>query len=616
MTTNSTTNSAPRPGSSGASAAGVTTGSPAGSLPTSRQNSTAAEQSSENVNAALSPGRRWSILLLILIPVFIGALDLTIVSAILPEILTRLNIPVDTNLDIAAWAITGYLLAYIVSMAVTGRLSDLIGRRAVYLGCLAIFIVGSYWVATAHEWPTEIMNQVARQWFGVRPDNNQLTLIAVIIGRVIQALGAGAMVPVSFALVADLFPDNKRAQPIGLIGAIDTLGWVLGHLYGGVMVNYFTQNGAQIEATLRNLGLNWPAPDWHTLFFLNVPIGIVAFILTIVALRGVKHPRGEGGFDLIGTFLLAGSLIALTVGLGGRAEVSGATSLQRLGEESSGTPFNPILIIGAIVTFVAFIAWEWRRRYPMIELHLFKKRNVSSAAAANLLIGFCLMLGLVSVPLLVNLRAEDTSARSIALAAERAGILLSALTIPMAIVAIPGGSLASRVGYRTTTAAGLLIAAVGFLIAGLTWRADTPDLVMAGHMILVGIGLGITIAPIGTAVINEAKASQHGVASALVIILRLLGMTLAVSFLTAFALTRVNGLFQEMMVGRIGDQAVAVRTYFEAGVQVIREMLLIGAAACTTALIPALGLHGKSTDLHVSNPDLPRTSAATIGRVQ
>src|SRR5204862_1566414 len=109
----------------------------------------------------VSAHRRWVVLALVLIPMFIGALDLTIVSAILPEVLTRLNIPIDTNLGTAAWAVTGYLLAYTVSMTVMGRISDLIGRRGVYLVCLAIFIAGSWWVAMAHELPTLLLDQFA-----------------------------------------------------------------------------------------------------------------------------------------------------------------------------------------------------------------------------------------------------------------------------------------------------------------------------------------------------------------------------------------------------------------------------------------------------------------------
>lgn len=207
----------------------------------------------------VTPGRRRLIIVLVLIPIFIGSLDLTIVSAILPEVLTKLSIPVDTNLGLAAWAVTGYLLAYTVSMMVMGRVSDLVGRRGAFLVCLAIFTFGSLFVATAHLLPTAVLNDFARRVLGQRPDLNQLTLLAVIIGRVIQALGAGAIVPVSLALVADMFPPEKRGAPVGLVGAFDTLGWVLGHLYGGLMVNFFSVNGEAIRQFVQNLGLDWPA---------------------------------------------------------------------------------------------------------------------------------------------------------------------------------------------------------------------------------------------------------------------------------------------------------------------------------------------------------------------
>jgi MFS family permease len=547
----------------------------------------------------VSRHRRWIIMALILIPVFIGALDLTIVSAILPEVLTRLNIPVDTNLGSAAWAVTGYLLAYTVSMAIMGRVSDLIGRRGVYLVCLGIFIFGSWWVATAHELPAELFNQIARQVLHQRPDLNQLTLNAVIVGRVIQALGAGAMVPVSMALVADLYPPEQRAQPIGIIGAVDTMGWVLGHLYGGLMVNFFNQHGETIAAWLRQIGLDWPAPDWHTLFYLNVPIGIVALILTWWALRGAEHPVARGRFDFIGAILASLALIGLNIGLGGNTDITGSTNLNNLNSQpDSGIP--PILVLFAsAVCFLLFLFVEWRRHDPLINLHLFRKRNISAASATNLLVGFCLMLGLVSVPLLVNLRAENTTAEAISKAAEQAGILLSALTIPMALAAIPGGLLANRIGYRATTMGGMAMAGVGFLLAGLTWHADTPDLIMAVEMVLAGVGLGLTISPIGTAVINEVDESERGVSSALVIILRLVGMTVAISSLTTFALNRVtylmdiarSQLLPSLTPEQIQQQAVAA--YFSSAIRAIDEMLLIGAVVCVVSLVPAMFLRGS-----------------------
>jgi MFS family permease len=543
--------------------------------------------------------RRWFILILILIPVFIGALDLTIVSAILPEVMTRLNIPLDTHTGTAAWAITGYLLAYTLSMTLTGRISDLVGRRKVYFVCLVIFIVGSWWVATAHELPTALLNLFARVVLHERPDTNLLTLYSVIIGRIIQALGAGAMVPVSMALVGDLFPPEHRAQPIGLIGAIDTVGWVLGHLYGGLMVNFFNNNGEFIFQRLHEIGLDWPAPDWHTLFYINVPIGIIALILTWLALRGVEHPASGGRFDYVGAVLASLALIGINVGVGGNADAAMSTSRAALESGGGPSPVNLPLLIVAAVCFVAFLVWEWRNPHPLIELHLFRKRNVAAASATNVFIGFCLMLALVSVALLINLRAEDASAASIAKAAEQTGILLSGLTIPMALVAIPGGWLANRLGYRATTTIGLALAAVGFAVAGVIWTDQTPDWQIAANMVVVGIGLGLTISPIGTAVINEADESQHGVASALVIILRLVGMTLAVSSLTAYAFSRITYLvdiarsqFPTTLTAQEMEHA-SVQAYFSSGVHVIAEMLLVGAVVCVLALIPALFLRGK-----------------------
>ena len=162
------------------------------------------------------------ILALVCFPVFIGALDLTIVSAVLPEVIRSLSIEIQ-KLDVAGWIVTGYFLSYAISMTFMGRVSDIAGRRAVYLICLVVFFVGSWIVAASPGWPTEIAERIV-QLFGGRPAAGFASLYALIVGRVIQAFGAGAMVPVSMALVADLYPPEKRALPLGIIGAVDTAG--------------------------------------------------------------------------------------------------------------------------------------------------------------------------------------------------------------------------------------------------------------------------------------------------------------------------------------------------------------------------------------------------------
>ena len=136
---------------------------------------------------AIRPPRPTLILALVCLPVFIGALDLTVISAVLPQVMYDLEIPLQSGLDDASWLVTGYLLAYTVTMSFMGRVSDLYGRRRVYLLCLALFAAGSAGVALAETLP----------W--------------LIVGRVVQAIGGGAMVPVSMALVGDLFPPARRA---------------------------------------------------------------------------------------------------------------------------------------------------------------------------------------------------------------------------------------------------------------------------------------------------------------------------------------------------------------------------------------------------------------------
>jgi MFS family permease len=511
----------------------------------------------------------WLILALICLPVFIGALDLTIVSAFLPEIVVKLQLPLQTSLDEAAWVVSGYLLAYAISMTFMGRVSDLIGRRKVYAACLLIFIAGSILVATADQAPTNLLYSLYRR-LGQRPDPSSVTLLAIIIGRVVQALGAGALVPVSLALVGDLFPPGRRAQPLGVIGAVDTLGWVLGHLYGGILVQFL---------------------PWQALFWINVPVTLAALALVWWGLRNVIEHRASGRFDFLGSALIVGSLICLNLGLGANIEVSGtASSFQDVNQMP---PSAGYLILAAAVLLVGFVLVEARARDPLINLKLFRQRNLSAGAFINLIIGFCLMIGLVSVPILVNVRTE--SASKLQQAALQVGFLLSTLTVPMALAAIPGGWLSQRYGTRVTTLLGLGLALAGFGLIWRTWYLEIPDLIIGLEMALVGIGIGLTFSPISESVINSAGEDERGVASALVIILRLIGMTVSVSSLTTLSLHRVEQL-AILQLGSVADPLQYADTYAHITVQVLAELGLVGAALCGIALVTAFLLRKPTSE--------------------
>jgi len=525
----------------------------------------------------------WPVLALVCLPVFIGALDLTIVSAVLPTVIFELKIPVQTGLDDAAWIVSGYLLAYAVSMTFMGRVSDLLGRRRVFLICLGIFFLGSWWVAATEGTPAQLAFRLARLITGERPDRSMMALYALIAGRVVQAFGAGAIVPVSMALAGDLFPPARRALPLGLVGAVDTAGWVLGHLYGGIMVQYFR---------------------WQVLFWINLPIVALAFALIWWALRGLKQTLAPGGVDWWGTALISLSLIGLNVGLAANESTTSSVALP-----DKSPPYAVPVLIGAAVAFLAFLWVERRSAAPLLNLQRFSDRNVRAATTTNLLVGFCLMVGLVSVPLLINAVGARTSEEG----ALVSGYLLSAFTIPMALAAIPGGLLAERLGFRWTTALGLALALAGFIlmtrwqpemarlavewVAALGSRtAPTPEmwqslLRMIAGLLLAGVGLGVTIAPIGAAVINAVPDSERGIASALVIILRLIGMTVSVSGMTTFGVRREAALLKSALAGvplteaqKIGEVTQRVTT------QVTSEMAWIAAGVCVLALIAALWL--------------------------
>jgi EmrB/QacA subfamily drug resistance transporter len=487
-------------------------------------------------------------LALVAVAIFVGAVDLTVVSAVLPKIMLDLGVSLDSELGRASWVVTGYLLAYTVSMTFVGRLSDLLGRRRVYMVSLVIFLVGSAQVAAAP------------------------SLGWLVFGRVVQALGAGAMVPVSMALVSDIFAPAARAAALGFIGAVDTAGWMVGHLYGGVLMRIFD--------------------DWRLLFWINLPIGLVALGLTWWALREVPQRRATGSFDWLGTLLISASLTALNIGLAAGAEL-GASDFY--GERAGPPPYAAPLVLLALALLGAFIWWERRARDPLLDLALFRDRGAAAACAVNAMVGFALALAITNVPLFINTRLllfESADPDVLRRAAWDTGWVLSALTLSMAVAALPGGFLAGRLGDRLVTAAGLAMAVAGyFLMSG--WAATTGYPLMVAQLILTGLGLGLVIAPAADAVIRAAGEDRRGAVAAIVIALRLVGMTVGVAMLTLWGVQRQDALRR---AGAGDPLAAADPALFLMNIaaEVIGETFLFGAVALALGLLLAAGMGGRA----------------------
>ena len=503
------------------------------------------------------------ILALICVPIFIGAVDLTVVTAVLPKIMADLQVSIDTELNRATWVISGYLLAYTISMTFMGRLSDIYGRRGTYLLCLGIFVAGSAAVALAP------------------------TLNGVITGRVVQAFGAGALVPIAMALASDLFAPARRATALGVIAAVDTAGWMVGHLYGGVLMRAFD--------------------SWRLLFWVNLPLGVIAIGLTWWALRDMQTGRLSGAFDWLGALLITASLTALNLGLSAGAEL-GRTDFYG---ESEGSPAYALpLVLASIVLLAAFVWAERRAADPLLDLRLFRDRSVAAACAINALSGFALALALANVPLFINTRlalfnpSDPDILRS---AAWYSGWVLSALTLAMAAAAPLGGRMAGRFGARWPTAIGMALASGGYLLLS-RWHSGTGYAAMVAGLATAGVGLGLASSPVAATVIGASDAERRGSASALVIILRLIGMTVGVSVLTLWGVQRQQALRQ---AGAADTLAASDPQQFLVNVaaHVVDETFLFAFAACVLGLLLGLMLAEnrelRTGELGTGHNDLP-----------
>ncbi len=515
------------------------------------------------------------------VPVFVGALDLTVVSAVLPTVIGDLRIPLQEGLDDASWAVSGYFLAYALGIAVMGRASDAVGRRAAYLAALAVFSLGSGLAAASSEIGPAVADMLTAL-AGWSSDRSFAALYAFVAARLVQGFGAGAMLPVSLALTGDLFPVGRRSVPLGVVSGVDTAGWVLGHLYGGLLVQVM---------------------PWSWIFWLNLPIAAAAFALIWRKLRSLK--RRTRSFDWSAAIALAVALVALDLALSSsETGPSGSVLPDRI-----PAAVAPLLVVGALAALL-FLWLERRSATPLLELGAPRSR-AWVASTVNFLVGGCLIATLVSVPLVMN----AAGARSSASAALGSGVVLAAFTIPMAIAAVAGGWLA-RAAPRAVTVSGLALASAGLLLVAQVRPESArqalalvgalpvrPELVEVGDLLalaaalaLSGIGLGLTIAPLSSTVIDASATDRRGTAASLVIALRLLGMMVGTSLLTTYGVRRWAALapmvFADIPLDRpdrLADAAFALTA------TIADEMVLSAAAVSLVASFIALRLPSRTS---------------------
>jgi MFS family permease len=483
--------------------------------------------------------------------VLLGALDTYVVVTIMRDIMRDVGIAVNQVQRVTP-IITWYLLGYIAAMPLLGRASDRFGRKLMLQLSLVGFAAGS--VVTAM--------------------SSDLTML--IIGRFIQGTASGALLPVTFALAADLWSQRSRAGVLGGIGAAQELGSVLGPLYGIFIV--------------------WLLTTWRDVFWINVPLAAIAMVMIHFSLPSRKP--GDGPPERVD--VVGGVLLAIALGLA----VWGLYNPQPDGKQVLPSWGLPVLC-GALAAAVVFAIWERFSRTRLIEPAGVQFLPFLCALGASLCAGGALMVTLVDVELFgQGVLGVDQN--------EAAGLLLRFL-IALPIGALLGGWLATRVGDRWIASAGLLIAAGGYWLISL-WHVDVRtrhhDLVVFSlptfdtDLALAGLGLGLVIGPLTSAALRAVPPAQHGIASSAVVVARMIGMLVGVASLSAFGLYKFQQILQSLPKPKgnpldIADQIS--RNYQTAYTKEYGYIFTITAIVCVVGAL--LGLLIGSREKHPIEPE-------------
>ncbi len=440
--------------------------------------------------------------------VFLAGLELMVTAVALPAIVA--DLAGWTNLREASWIINGYLLVYVVAMPLAGRLADLWGNRRLFLAALTVFVLGSLLA-------------------GMAP-----TLETLIAARLVQAVGGGALIPVATSAASHLFDGPARPRALGAIGALTFLGMAAGPFLGAAILG-----AVHPEAALSRIGVPYEsvlhqvlAPAWRWVFYVNVPIGIVALVIAWAASSGWETPRRTGRIDLIGAVLfsafLVGALGALTL-LGSRA--------------SSGSGgVDPVVVAVGLVA-IALVAGPialvrgLRVPDPFIDPRLFRHPAFRSAAIVSALTGYGLATAIVGGAVFVD--------RVLYGGPNEQRLALGALAAATALGALASGLAARMLPLRLVTLVGLG-ASIGALIVMSGWTPDTPIEAVALALAVFGVGFGLTVTPRSTAAIESVAREAYGIASSTVTVARMIGMAVGLAILTAYGSTTIDRLYDQV----------------------------------------------------------------------
>jgi EmrB/QacA subfamily drug resistance transporter len=412
---------------------------------------------------ALYPTKRLiPIILGLLLGMLLAALDQTVVGTAMPRIVTALG---GTNIT---WVVTSYLLASTVSIPIIGKLSDIYGRRIFFLGGMVVFLIGSALSGTSQ------------------------TMGQLVIYRGIQGLGAGALMPIALAVIGDIFPPVERAKWQGLFTAVFGISAIVGPLIGGAITDHW---------------------GWRWVFYVNMPVGVVALIAAGLTLPGLTR-RILHKIDYLGTGLLViwATSLLLAFSLGGT--------------QLAWNSWQIITMFAvAAIGLASFIFVELRQPEPVINLALFKNDIFTISTISMFLVGAGLFGAISYLTYFAQIGLGET--------ATNAGIILTPMMLGFIVSSVVGGQILARTGrYKVLALIGFAVAAFGmFVLSRMTTGTTNGELIR--NMIITGLGLGVLMSLFTIIVQNAFSRDMLGQVTSGITFFRALGGSIGVAVIGA-----------------------------------------------------------------------------------
>jgi len=424
----------------------------------------------------------------LMVAMLLSSLDQTIFSTALPTIVGELN-----GVNHMLWVTTAYILASTITMPIYGKLGDLIGRKSLFIGAIAIFVAGS------------VIGGLATGMTGL------------IVGRAVQGLGGGGLMILSQAIIADVVPARERGRYMGIMGGVFAISSVAGPLLGG----WFTEG-----------------PGWRWALWMNIPLGILAIASAVMFLKLPSGRSTKPQIDVAGMALLAVASTALVL-----LTTWGGTTY------AWGSLVIIALIVLTVVAAVSFVAVERRAAEPVMPLRMFADRNFALTTAAGLITGIAMFGAIAYLPTYLQMVTGAS--------ATNAGLLMIPMMAALLVTSVSAGQYVSRTGrYKPLPIIGSVLVAGAMLLMS-TMTPSLPVWVLCGYLAIMGVGLGLSMQILILIVQNSFPISEVGTATASNNYFRQIGASLGSAVVGSLFVANLTRMLGERLPGSGGGSVAA-----------------------------------------------------------